>query len=126
MTWLMALWPQSFVLISFAAILFAFVIVHYLRSRRLPQLIILVGLGIMVGSFVLSRSVQTHDVGEPQGGMFVLIPGPWHAVCETLVVIAHACICVGLLGELFPRIDARIERLVTRPKRPTPGESESS
>src|SRR4051794_14058068 len=121
MNWVHSSWWSPVIGVLGGVLLLSLLFAHYWRSRRRSLLLILIGIALFPVSYVLQIVVQTHDVRELPGGILDLIPRPWHAVCEGVVVLGHACIFVGLLGEVFPKVAERLERIRTEPTPPVPG-----
>lgn len=102
-------WPSLIAALG-VVLLISFVILHYWQRRRISLLFILAGFTLFIVDFALETIVPTYDSRSLPNGTLELIPRPWKAVCESIVVVSHGCIFVGLLGELIPRFAERMER----------------
>lgn len=109
--WISTSWWSPTIVVLGAVLLFTFVILHYRQSRRLGLLFVLAGLVLFAVGYFMEVIRQAYDVRELPNGMLELIPRPWKAVCESVIVLAHGCIFVGLLAEVFPWASMRLERI---------------
>lgn len=106
-------------------LLFACAVALYRLTRSRSRLLLLLGLILLLLSSILQQVQPMYDPQNGPDGPITLVPLPWFVVCECVVIAAHLTLLIGLLGELFPSVASRLDRLFSYATPLVPDASES-